>query len=265
MKVAAAQIHPRFGRPEDNRVITRRYCQRAAQQGVRLVVFPELCTTGYNFSRKKDLLKFAEPVPKGPTTQLWMNLAKTHRIIIVGGLAELGGEGEIFNSAVAVGPKGFIDCYRKLHLFGSEGRLFSPGSHIPQVHSLMGFKFGMIVCFDWAFPELSRILMLEGCEVLCQPANLVLPLAQRVMIARSIENRIFTITANRVGTERTLTFTGRSQITNPSGDVLVRGRVKRPQLLVAEINPAEARNKNLTPTNNIIADRRVELYKRLVV
>ncbi len=264
MKVAAAQIHPRFSRPEENRQIVRRYCQRAAQQDVRLVVFPELCITGYNFSSKRDLASLAEPVPEGPTTQLWVNLARTNEIIIVGGLAELGDKGEIFNSAVAVGPKGFLSCYRKLHLFGSEAKLFSTGDQIPKIHSLLGFKFSTIVCFDWAFPELTRILMLEGCEVLCHPANLVLPLAQRVMIARSIENRIFTITANRIGTEDTLTFTGRSQIINPNGDVLARGRARRTQLLIAEIDPTKARNKNLTPTNNIITDRRVELYKRLV-
>jgi predicted amidohydrolase len=264
MKVAAAQINPRFGRPEENREIIRRYCQRAAKQGARLIVFPELCTTGYNFASRKELARVAEPVPEGPTTQQWVHLAKTHKIIVVGGLAELGARGAIFNSAVAVGPKGFLSCYRKLHLFGSEGKLFSTGNQLPQVHSQMGFKFSTIVCFDWAFPELTRILMLEGCEVLCHPANLVLPLAQRVMIARSIENRIFIITANRVGTEKTLTFTGRSQITNPSGDVLTRGRSGRPQLLVTEIHPAKARNKHLTPTNNIITDRRVELYKRLI-
>ncbi|MFX1474634.1 MAG: nitrilase-related carbon-nitrogen hydrolase [Promethearchaeota archaeon] len=264
MKVAAAQTHPRFGQPEENRLITRRFCRRAAQQDVRLIVFPELCITGYNFSSKKALVRLAEPVPNGPTTQLWLNLAKAHRLIIVGGLAELDDKGQIFNSAVVVGPKGFLGCYRKLHLFGSEWELFSAGNQIPQVHSVLGFKFGAIVCFDWAFPELARILMLEGCEVLCHPSNLVLPLAQRVMIARSIENRLFTITANRVGTERDLQFTGRSQIISPSGDILVRGRSRRSQLLITEINPAEARNKNITPTNNLITDRRVKLYKRLI-
>jgi predicted amidohydrolase len=185
-------------------------------------------------------------------------------MIIVGGLAELDDEGQIFNSAVVVGPKGVLSCYRKLHLFGSEWKLFSPGSRLPQVHSLEGVRVSAMVCFDWAFPELARILMLEGCEVLCHPSNLVLPLAQRVMIARSIENRLFTITANRIGTERDLEFTGRSQIINPSGEILVRGRTTRAQLLIAAINPAEARNKNLTSTNNIITDRRVTLYKRLI-
>jgi len=106
--------------------------------------------------------------------------------------------------------------------------------------------------------------MLEGCEILCLPANLVLPYAQRTMSARSIENRIFTILANRVGSERTLTFTGHSQITNTHGEVLAKGALKRSGLIIAEINPVKARDKFLTRTNHIIEDRRVELYSRLL-
>jgi len=264
LKVAAAQIRPRFARPEENRVLTKRYCLRAAQRGVELLVFPELCVTGYNFASREQLEPLAEPVPEGPTTQLWMELAKEHGMVIVGGLAERGEEGKLYNSAVAVGPEGFLYCYRKLHLFGRERELFEAGDRPLRVIRLPEVAIGILVCFDWAFPEAARVLMLEGCEVLCHPANLVLPLAQRVMVARSIENRIFTITANRVGSEGDLTFTGRSQITNCNGELLARGGPTRPQLLVADIDPAEARDKHLTPTNHIIRDRRPAFYLRLV-
>lgn len=220
--------------------------------------------TGYNFSSREMLKPLAEVVPDGPTTQLLLELAQTHDLAIVGGLAELGTDGQLYNSAVAVGPDGFLGCYRKLHLFSRERELFAAGSQPPPVFRLSDMVVGVMVCFDWAFPEMARILMLEGCEVLCHPANLVLPYAQQVMIARSIENRIFTITANRVGTERNLVFRGGSQITNCAGDVLVKGSRNRSQLLVAEIDPREARNKQLTPLNNILADRRVSTYQRLV-
>ena len=264
LKVAAAQIRPRFARPEENRALTRRYCLRAARRGVELLVFPELCITGYNFSSRKQLEPLAEPVPEGPTTQLWMELAREHGMVIVGGLAERDGQGHIYNSAVAVGPEGYLGCYRKLHLFGREKELFEAGDRPLRVIRLPGVALGVLICFDWAFPEAARVLMLEGCEVLCHPANLVLPLAQRVMVARSIENRIFTITANRVGSEGDLTFTGRSQITNCQGDLLVRGSPTRPQLLIADINPAEARDKHLTPSNHIILDRRPAFYRRIL-
>jgi len=262
--VAAAQMEPRFARPEENRVMLRRYCGLAARRQVRLLVFPELCVTGYNFPSRKALETLAEPVPDGPTTRLWLELAQVHEMSIVGGLAERGTDGELYNSAVIVSPSGFLGCYRKLHLFNRERDLFASGSQPPPVFRLPDVTVGVMVCFDWAFPEVARILMLEGCEVLCHPANLVLPFAQQVMIARSIENRMFTITANRVGTERDLTFRGRSQIINCSGEVLVRGPRDQSRLLVAEIDPREARNKQLTPTNNILADRRVSAYQRLL-
>jgi beta-ureidopropionase len=257
-------MEPRFARPEENRALLRRYCKLAARRRVRVLVFPELCVTGYNFPSRAALEPFAEPVPNGPTTQLWRELARAHGMSIVGGLAERATNGELFNSAVVVGPDGFHGCYRKLHLFGGERELFAAGSQPPPVFKLPHATIGVMVCFDWAFPEVARVLMLEGCEVLCHPANLVLRFAQQVMIARSIENRIFTITANRVGTERNLTFQGRSQITDCSGEVLARGSRARPQLLVAEIDPRDARNKQLTPTNDIVTDRRVLAYQRLL-
>jgi len=268
LKIAAAQIHPQFAQPDKNRNIFQQYCKRAAQQDVDLIVFPELCTTGYHFSSKNQVESFAEPVPEGPTTQLWIELAKEHNMIIVGGLAEQGRSEGIYNSAVIVDPDQFLGCYQKIHLFANEKNWFLPGSQPPHVWKLPSVAIGVLVCFDWAFPEVSRILMLEGCEILCLPSNLVLPYAQRVMVARSIENRIFTVIANRIGTETSagrnpITFTGRSQITNPLGDILARGSRTRSGLVIAEIQPQKAQDKFLTGQNHLIDDRRVELYQRL--
>ncbi|MFX1299989.1 MAG: nitrilase-related carbon-nitrogen hydrolase [Promethearchaeota archaeon] len=268
MKVAAAQIHPQFAQPDKNRTIIQRYCRQAAQQDVDLIVFPELCITGYNFSSKKQVEAFAEPVPEGPTTQQWIELAKEYNMIIVGGLVEQGRSGDIYNSAAIVGPDQFFGCYQKIHLFANEKDWFLPGSQPPRIWKLPTATIGVLVCFDWAFPEVSRILMLEGCEILCLPSNLVLPYAQRVMVARSIENRMFTLLANRIGTEISadcspITFTGRSQITNPLGDILARGSKTQSGLVIAEIHPQKAQDKFLTRQNHIIDDRRVELYQRL--
>jgi predicted amidohydrolase len=264
MKVAAAQIHPRFANPEVNRKILQRTIRRAGAQDVDLIVFPELCVTGYNFTSFEQVQTIAEPVPNGATTQLFVELAQEHGMIIVAGLAERESPTRVFNSAVIVGPDEKVGSYRKIHLFAREKEWFTPGQHPPQVWKVSGVMVGVLVCFDWAFPEASRILMLKGCEILCLPANLVLPYAQRTMIARSIENRFFTILANRVGSERTLTFTGHSQITNTQGDVLVKGSLKRPGLLTTEIDPVKAQDKFLTRENHIIHDRRIELYQRLL-
>ena len=264
LKIAAVQMHPRFAQPEKNRFLLQRYCDKAAKQEVDLLVFPELCVSGYNFKSKDQVLKLAEAVPDGPSTALLIELAEEHHMSIVAGISEITTKSMLFNSAVALSPKGFLGKYRKIHLFAREKEWFLPGTNPPHVWPIPGARIGVLVCFDWAFPEASRILMLEGCEILCLPANLVLPYAQRTMVARSIENRIFTVLANRIGSERTLTFTGRSQITDTHGKVLVRGGTKRTGLIKAEINPKQARDKYLTRTNHIIEDRRIELYQRLL-
>lgn len=264
MKIAAAQIHPRFASPAKNRILLGRYCEKAARQDVDLLVFPELCVTGYNFSSKDQVLNLAEIVPEGPTTALWIDLAEQYHMTIVAGIAELGTTNQVYNSSAIVSPRGFLGQYRKIHLFAREKEWFQPGDDPPKVWKLPKATIGSLVCFDWAFPEAARILMLEGCEILCLPANLVLPYAQQTMIARSIENRMFTVLANRIGSEEKLTFTGRSQITDTKGMVLARSGTKRTGLIISKIDPKQARDKFLTKTNHIIEDRRVELYQRLL-
>ncbi|MFX1508663.1 MAG: nitrilase-related carbon-nitrogen hydrolase [Promethearchaeota archaeon] len=264
MKIAAVQMHPRFANPERNRSMMRRYCEKAARQEVELVIFPELCVSGYNFTSMAQVHSLAEVIPEGPTSQLLIKQAEQYSLTIVAGIAEQGMEKRVYNSAVVIGPQGFLGQYRKIHLFAREKEWFTPGNEPPQVWSIPKAVIGVLVCFDWAFPEASRILMLEGCEILCLPSNLVLPYAQQAMITRSIENRIFTVVANRIGTERTLTFTGRSQITSPKGAILARGQTQRTGLIVAKINPKQAKDKFLTKTNHIIEDRRIKLYDRLM-
>ncbi len=264
LKVAAAQIYPRFAQPEKNRSLLKRYCKKAATQETDLLVFPELCVSGYNFTSKNQVRFLAEHVPDGPTTTLLIDLANQHDMTLVAGIPELGPMNQIYNSAVIVSPKGYLGQYRKIHLFAREKEWFQPGEKPPKVWKTPKATIGCLVCFDWVFPEASRILTLEGCEILCLPANLVLPYAQRTMIARSIENRIFTILANRIGTERNLTFTGRSQITDTKGLVLTRSGTNRTGLIIIEIDPKQARNKFFTKTNHIIEDRRVDLYSRLL-
>jgi predicted amidohydrolase len=123
----------------------------------------------------------------------------------------------------------------------------------------------MMICFDWLFPEAARTLALQGAEVICHPSNLVLPYCPQAMITRSLENRVFTITANRVGTEervpgKPLKFIGTSQVTSPDGDVLCRAGSKREEAVAVEIDPARARKKLITPMNDIFRDRRKDLF-----
>jgi len=121
-----------------------------------------------------------------------------------------------------------------------------------------------MICFDWQFPEAARTLALAGAQIICHPANLVLPWCQQAMKIRCLENRVFAVTANRIGTElnagEKVSFTGQSQILNTKGEVLSSLSVSQEGTITAEINPEEANNKTVTERNDAFKDRRPEFY-----
>jgi predicted amidohydrolase len=231
-----------------------------------LYVLPELFSTGYLFGSRKELSDLAEPVPSGPTTRGLIQFCRSERCAIVAGVAEKEGK-KFYNSAILVGPRGLIGKYRKTHLFNQEKLWFHPGNTGFQVWRYKNARIGLMICFDWIYPEAARALALKGADIICHPSNLVLPYCQAAMKTRSIENRVFTITANRVGKEIRgkveLTFSGMSQITDPLGGVLARAPEATERIVAVKIRPEQARNKKATPGNQIFRDRRPVYYKDL--
>jgi len=263
LHVAAIQIAPKLGDLEENLVKTCTFIEKAIEQGARLLVLPELSNSGYNFENKQQALDCSEPIPEGLTVKEWEKIAKRHSTWIIGGINERDKD-KLYNSAVILGPKGYVGKYRKLHLFAKEKLIFQPGDTPIEVIGEDAFTFGVMICFDWAFPEVARVLTLKGAEIICHPANLVLPYGQKAMQVRSLENHVFTITANRVGKEGDLTFTGQSQITDVKGNVLAKGSKNKEEIVMAKINTELARNKKITPYNDLIKDRRPEHYSFLL-
>jgi len=261
MKIGYVQFEPRFGEVERNVELALSLMETKQAD---LWVLPELFSTGYQFTSRGEVRELAEPVPEGRTTQALIAWAKRQRCYIAAGLAELASE-RVFNSAVLVGPEGLVLLYRKAHLFYREKEWFSPGDTPFPVAEAGGVKVGLLICFDHLFPEAARSLALKGAQVIAHPANLVLPgLAQLTMRVRALENRVFTVTANRVGEEtragETLKFTGESQIVSPWGEILARSGPEEEGVQVVDVDPEEALNKRLTPYNDLLADRRVDLY-----
>jgi predicted amidohydrolase len=164
-----------------------------------------------------------------------------------------------------ISPDGVIENYQKTHLYADEKLLFQPGLSGFKVFEWQGVNIGMMICFDWIFPESARTLALADAQIIAHPANLVMPYCQNAMVTRSIENKVFTITANRIGTERlkqhTLQFTGASQMTGPSGEILYRGPKQRETVHIATINPEAALNKKISKRNDLFKDRRPEVYQ----
>ncbi len=264
MRLAFFQLAPEHGEMERNLSVIRRALSDVQAD---LVVLPELATTGYMFRDRAEVRACAETVP-GRTVDQLAEICARGEMHVVCGLAELQ-DGHIYNSAVLVGPGGLVAVYRKAHLFSGEKRLFDPGDGELAVHEVAGARVGMLVCFDWIFPEAARSLALAGADVIAHPSNLVLPWAQSAVVTRCIENRVYWVLANRTGAEsldgETLTFTGRSRIAGPGGRVLLDAGASEDTLGVVDVDPLLARDKSVNPHNDLFADRRPGLYSSLTL
>ncbi len=261
MKVGFIQFEVIFGDKAHNlKTVSRLIGQGQAD----LWVLPELFNTGYIFTSKNELDRLAEEIPDDETTQFLISLANKIGGHIVAGIAERH-EQNFYNSAILVNGNGFQGLYRKIHLFDQEKIWFIPGDRPFQIWDLGMAKIGMMICFDWIFPEAARTLALKGAEIICHPSNLVLPYCQNAMTTRCLENHIFAITANRIGTEqrgeKSLTFTGSSQITGTKGEILHRSSADREEVAIIEIDPKLAQDKLVTINNHLFEDRRIELYE----
>lgn len=230
-----------------------------------LWVLPELFASGYLFGSRSELKRHAEPIPDGPTTQGLAELASRYNTAIVAGLPEQSQDGKVFNSAVAVDSAGLRGHYRKIHLFDCEKDWFDPGDSPLSVVSLAGARVGLMICFDWRFPETARTLTLMGAQIIAHPSNLVQPFCQDAMITRALENRVFTITTNRIGKEErgghSMIFTGRSRIVAPDGSILSDGPIADAEADVVTINLMQADSKLVTPQNDLVRDRRPTFYQ----
>jgi len=235
----------------------------SAGPGVDLWVLPELFATGYLFPDRTGLLRVAER-PEGPTSGHLQALARRFDTSFVAGFAESDHD-VVFNSAMAVDAGGVRAVYRKTHLFDCEKRWFEPGDSGFVVVALGGTAVGMMICFDWRFPESARTLALAGARIIAHPSNLVLKTCQDAMVTRALENGVFIITANRVGSESAggmrVDFTGRSRIVAPDGTVLADGASDSADIGFVAVDPAEAARKTVTANNDLFLDRRPGMYR----
>ncbi len=263
MKVGYIQFKPTFGEKEKNLRRIVEFLKDGAEKQADLLVLPELCNSGYVFRSEEEVKKLSEEVPEGQTTRALAGFAEEENLYIVAGLSERRDQ-RFFNSAVLVGPDGPTAVYRKAHLFNEEKLWFSEGQDPFRVYRTPDARIGMMICFDWIFPEVIRILALKGAQIVCHPSNLVLPYCQNALLGAAIQNRVFIVTANRVGIERGLKFTGMSQIISPNMEVLARSRRTGEEVRVAEIDPKGADSKKVTERNDLWADRRTDLYQPLL-
>ena len=262
MKIGFIQFAPALG----DVAATLRDLDRLVEQaaGADLLVLPELCNSGYNFVSAEQARATSQPVDDSVFLRHLAGLCRRHNFHVVTGFNERDGD-RLYNSAVLVSPAGYVGRYRKLHLFLNEKDFFEPGDEGLPVFDIGPCRVGMLVCFDWIYPEVWRVLALKGADVICHPANLVLPgLAQRAVPIHALTNRVYVVTANRIGSEGELTFTGLSTLADPRGEVLAQAPPDEEAVCVVEIDVALARDKQITVRNHLFADRRPEAYAELI-
>lgn len=278
VSVAVSQLAISVGEPEANRAAAAAAVTEAASRGARIVVLPELTPSGYVFSTAAEARGLGEPAD-GPTAAQWSGLAAEHDIVIIGGFAELGDDGHLYNSSMLVDSSGLRAVYRKVHLWDAEADFFATGADEPPVVDTRFGRIAMMICYDVEFPEWVRLPALAGAELLAVPTNWpadLVPAGERPMVTVNVQvaafaNRMFVAAACRCRDERGVSWVGGSVIAGPDGYPLagpasvggVAGResVAASELLVADCDLAQARSKATGPRNDAHADRRPGLYR----
>jgi predicted amidohydrolase len=172
VKVACIQMRPAIGKVEANVAHGIGLINRAAELGAKLIVLPELSNTGYMFQSREEAFALSEPIPDGRTAGAWSEIASKHKLHLVAGICERDGA-KLFNSAVLIGPDGYIGTFRKVHLWNEENLYFEPGDlGFPVFHTAIG-RIGMAICYDGWFPETYRPCALQGADIVCVPTNWV--------------------------------------------------------------------------------------------
>jgi 5-aminopentanamidase len=269
MRVAVAQTEPKLGEKEYNLEVCLARLEEAAGAGAQLLVLPECAIPGYMFESGDEALPYAEEIP-GPSTEALADACRRLDVYAVCGLLERDGD-VLHNAAVLVGPEGLVGSYRKTHLpFLGVDRLVVPGDELPVYETPLG-RIGVEICYDLRFPEVTRTLALKGADFVAHPTNF--PMAAKVQtevitLARAAENRIYLLTANRVGNERWGEFCGWSQIVDPYGRRLAEADETEETLLVADVEIEKARDKDYVIPGEyelyLFGHRRPELYGGLV-
>ena len=229
----------------------------AVKKGAQLVVLPELFNTGYRVEEYDTVL--AEPIP-GAATQWMHQLAEKHHIYIAGAIIESGENGILYDTAVVVGPEGFKGKHRKMHLWGGEDKRFGKGEQL-DVIQLSFCKIGLLICYEIGFPEMARIQVHKGADILIYTSAFgraryyAWDTASR---SRALENGAFVIASNRCGQDKDSTFGGLSRIVGPDTTILASYGAEGDAVVCAQIDLDEvARMRQVLP---YLRDMNEKLY-----
>jgi predicted amidohydrolase len=261
-KAAAVQFEPMMFEKERNVSRLLVMAREAAQSGARLIVTPEMGTTGYCWFDRAEVMPFVEAIP-GPTTNRFAALASEFDCYIVLGMPEVDPATDLYyNTAVLIGPDGVVGKHRKSHPYISEPKWAASGDRHVVFDTKIG-RIALLVCMDIHFFETARLDALAGADVICHISNW---LAERTpapyWINRAFENSCYVIESNRWGLERTVQFSGGSCIIEPDGTIAAVIDTGD-GIAYGTIDPVLARRREVL-SEPVFAGRRPELYMNLM-
>jgi len=262
-RAAVIQYEPTLGAKDRNVTDLLAMAEEAASQGAKLIIMPEMGTAGYCWYGREEIAPLVEPIP-GPTTDKFGEVSARHECYILVALPEVDpGTGDYFNSIAFMGPDGFIGKYRKTHPFISEPKWATDGNLPMPVWSTDIGNIGALICMDSSFVETTRVLALEGADVVCAVYNVPFSGAPRPPSAgwqsRAFENGVYFLASDRWGQERGVQFAGGSAIVDPDGTVQSSLDVGD-GIVYGEVDVRRAREKDWSEGGNRIRDRRPEEY-----
>jgi N-carbamoylputrescine amidase len=267
VRLAVVCMQSDFGRIEKNISRMESFVQEAAAEGVSMICFPELSTTGYTIKENPHL--YAEPVP-GPISKHIAKIAKENKLVIMAGMLEKGSGDKPHISQIVAGPYGIIGMYQKTHLSPQEKEIYQPGQIIKTFiydHS----NFGIQLCYETHFPELSTIMALQGAEIIfflyASPHGKPEEKRDswlRDLPARAFDNGLFIVACNQVGENGAgLLFPGVIMILNPGGKILHQYTGSKEKMIIAELKGSDLAKIRTDRMRYFVKYRRPELYNAI--
>lgn len=234
-KVACIQMDCVSGNVEANFQKAKSLLLKAVEKDAKLAILPELFNVGYDLKMLKSLnYNFSDTINE------ISEISNELGIYIAAGVLEKS-EDKYYNSTVVFNNRGeLIEKYRKINLFSlsDEKDIFTPGDEIKMFY-LDNIKFGILICYDIRFPELSREYINNGCKALIVSSAFPFPRLDHwktLLKSRGIENQVYIIAANRIGKDDGLQFLGNSTIIDPWGNILGILNEQKEDVLIHEID-----------------------------
>jgi N-carbamoylputrescine amidase len=265
VRVAAVVFNSPLGRTRENLERMDGWIAAAKRSGAAMVCFPELNITGYGTDQ--GIREAAEPLA-GEVGDGLCALAGRHQAIILAGLVEKGEDGRIFASHLVAGPQGLLGVYRKLHIAPPEKNAFDAGEGA-RVFEAAGIRFGIQLCYDAHFPELSTRMALDGADVIFMPHASPRGTPEgkhdswmRHLPARAFDNGIFVVACNQAGGNGAgLAFPGLAVVIGPDGRVIAADIGGSETLLVADLDAGRLTAVRRHPMRYFLPHRRPDTYR----